>query len=203
MEFLKIILLSLLAAIGYGILHDLVTAHVCVEYFTVGHPPIFRTESPVLLALGWGVLATWWVGIILGIPLAGIARIGTWPKLSVKALIGPLLILLAVSGVMATVAGFIGYAIDSPRESWVAFLMGPALSSQIAPERRPLFFADLCAHNVSYFVGFVGGIAVWVYAIIWRWRKSRPRQQEPETSSTFRRSSVLKRPTHQPGPPVG
>jgi hypothetical protein len=33
---LKIIMLCLLAAIAYGILHDQVTARVRVEYFTIG-----------------------------------------------------------------------------------------------------------------------------------------------------------------------
>ncbi len=58
MEELKIIILCLGAAVGYGIAHDQVTARVCVEYFTVGHPPVFQTDSPMLLGLGWGVLAT-------------------------------------------------------------------------------------------------------------------------------------------------
>jgi hypothetical protein len=58
-ESLKIILLCIVAAIVYGILHDQVTARVCVEYFTIGHPPIFHTDDPTLLALGWGVIATW------------------------------------------------------------------------------------------------------------------------------------------------
>jgi hypothetical protein len=58
-EALKIILLCVLSAITYGILHDQVTARICVEYFTIGHPPMFATDSPTFLALGWGILATW------------------------------------------------------------------------------------------------------------------------------------------------
>jgi hypothetical protein len=56
MEIIKIWLLSIAAAILYGILHDQVTARVCLEYFTVFHPPVFDTTSPTLLALGWGGL---------------------------------------------------------------------------------------------------------------------------------------------------
>lgn len=74
MESLKIILLCILSAVLYGILHDQVTARVCVEYFTVAHPPIFHTTSPTLLAIGWGILATWWVGLILGVPAAVVSR---------------------------------------------------------------------------------------------------------------------------------
>jgi hypothetical protein len=54
-EHLKIILACVAAAIIYGILHDQITARVCVEYFTIFHPPVFATQSPTLLAFGWGV----------------------------------------------------------------------------------------------------------------------------------------------------
>src|ERR1700742_3819758 len=99
MEFAKIILFCLAAAIVYGILHDQVTAHLCVEYFTVAHPQVFHTQSPFLLALGWGVIATWWVGLPLGILLAAVARLGTGHRLTlsdVRPWIVRLLIAMAV-----------------------------------------------------------------------------------------------------------
>ena len=49
MECLKILLLSLAAVVGYGVLHDQVTARVCPEYFTVGHPPVFGTPRDRLV----------------------------------------------------------------------------------------------------------------------------------------------------------
>ena len=79
-EHLKIIIACIAAAIIYGILHDQITARVCVEYFTVFHPPVFATQSPTLLACGWGVIATWWVGLFLGLFLAVAARIGPRPS---------------------------------------------------------------------------------------------------------------------------
>ena len=60
MESLKIILLSVAAAIGYGVAHDQVTIRVCPEYFTLAHAPLFHSGSLTLVALGWGVVATWW-----------------------------------------------------------------------------------------------------------------------------------------------
>src|SRR5436853_1440044 len=99
MESLKILLLCILAAITYGILHDQVTARVCVEYFTIGHPPIFHTDSPTLLAIGWGIIATWWVGLMLGIAAALAARTGSWPKLNASAFMRPIGILMAIMGV--------------------------------------------------------------------------------------------------------
>ena len=60
-----IILRSVLAAAGYGIIHDQITARICLEYFTIGHTPVFATTSPTLLALGWGVIATWWLWVVV------------------------------------------------------------------------------------------------------------------------------------------
>ncbi|MFI5379272.1 MAG: hypothetical protein ACHRHE_08245 [Tepidisphaerales bacterium] len=44
MKVLATILLCILAAVCYGIVHDQVTARICVEYFTIGHPPVFLTD---------------------------------------------------------------------------------------------------------------------------------------------------------------
>src|SRR3979411_1520576 len=96
MEFAKIVLLSIAAAICYGILHDQVTARICVEYFTVFHPPVFPTDDPTLLALGWGVIATWWLGAFLGVVLAISARTGRRRKVAARELVRPVLRVLAV-----------------------------------------------------------------------------------------------------------
>jgi hypothetical protein len=88
MQSLAIIGLSIAAAIVYGILHDQVTARVCVEYFTIGHPPVFPTADPTLLGLGWGALATWWVGLLLGVLLAVVSRGGSRPKRNAVSLSG-------------------------------------------------------------------------------------------------------------------
>jgi hypothetical protein len=45
----RILLLSIAAACAYGVAHEQVTARVCVEYFTIGRPPVFRTENPTRL----------------------------------------------------------------------------------------------------------------------------------------------------------
>jgi hypothetical protein len=159
-----IILMSIAAAVCYGIVHDQVTARVCVEYFTVGHPPIFDTDDPTLLGIGWGIIATWWVGLLLGIPLAIVARAGSRPKHSATSLLRPILLLLAVMAVCAFVAGIVGYFLAA---SGAVFLVGPT-ASVLAKEKHVPFIADLWAHSASYLVGFVGGIVVMVQ--IWRAR---------------------------------
>ena len=58
--FLKIVALCTLAAIGYGLVLDQITIRICEEYFTVFHPQVLpEGSSKTLLALAWGVLATW------------------------------------------------------------------------------------------------------------------------------------------------
>lgn len=164
---LGIVFLCIGSAVLYGILHDQVTARVCVEYFTIGHPPIFPTESPTLLGIGWGVVATWWVGLFLGIPLAVAARVGGWPKRAVRSLIRPITGLLVVMGVCAILAGIAGYALA---RSGSIYLLEP-MASRIAADRHARFLADLWAHSASYLVGFVGGVVIIVR--VWR---SRTRQ---------------------------
>ncbi|MBX9584111.1 MAG: hypothetical protein K2X87_27745 [Gemmataceae bacterium] len=159
-----IVLMCVLAAVLYGIVHDQVTARVCVEYFTVGHPPVFPTADPTLLGLGWGVIATWWVGLVLGLGLAAAARAGGRPPRSVRSLVRPVLTQLAVMAVCAAAAGVAGYLLA---EAGAIALVG-RLAEEVPAERHSRFLADLWAHSTSYAVGFVGGLVVMVR--VWRSR---------------------------------
>jgi hypothetical protein len=165
MQSLAIVLLSIASAVAYGIVHDQITARVCVEYFTIGHPPVFDTEDPTMLGLGWGVIATWWVGLLLGVPLAVVARVGSRPKRSAVSLVRPIAWLLGISAVCALAAGVIGYFLA---RSGAVFLVGP-IATVLPPEKHVPFLADMWAHLASYFVGFVGGIVVMVQ--VWRSRR--------------------------------
>ena len=156
MSSLAIIGMCILAAVVYGIVHDQITARVCVEYFTIGHPPIFGTDDPTLLGLGWGVIATWWVGAILGIGLAIAARAGSLPKRSLASLVRPVLMLMGIMAVCALVAGAAGYALA---RNDLIFLSEP-LAYRVPVDRHARFLADGAAHLASYFVGFVGGIVL-------------------------------------------
>jgi hypothetical protein len=109
MAFVRIVALGVVAAIGYGILHDQVTARVCVEYFTIGHARLIDSESPTVLALFWGVVATWWVGLPLGLMLATAARMGKRPALTATDLMPSLRRLLAVMYAGALLSGIIGF----------------------------------------------------------------------------------------------
>ena len=166
MQSIYFILLCICSAILYGIVHDQVTARICVEYFTIGHPPVFHTNSPTLLGLGWGVIATWWVGLMLGVPLAMVARLGKRPKLAPASLARPLAMLLLIMACCSLLSGIIGYVLA---RNAVVFLVEP-MASAIPADKRVRFLADLWAHSASYLVGFVGGVVL----IVKTWRR-RPR----------------------------
>lgn len=175
MEVFKVISGSIFAAVAYGILQDQVTARVCVEYFTVGHPDLFRTDSPTLLAFGWGVVATWWAGLLLGIPLALAARAGSNPKRGIRDLAPAIVRLLVCMGASATACGILGYLAARVGLVW---LVEP-YASAVRPERHALFLADGAAHLAAYGVGFAGGISV----CIWTWMK---RKQPSMEASEYR-----------------
>jgi len=167
MESLKIVFLSIGAGVLYGIAHDQITARICIEYFTVFHPPLVATDSPTLLGFAWGVVATWWAGAILGAALALAARAGSRRKLAARDVLPLIARLLPVMAVFAGVFGIAGFVLTnkgmiSP-PSWV--------QSHLPPSRFPNFMADWCAHSASYGSAFLGGGVLCVIA----YRKRRVR----------------------------
>jgi len=159
-ESLKIVAASILAAVGYGIIHDQITARICLEYFTVLHPNIFHTNSPTLLGVGWGIYATWPVGLLLGILFALWGRAGRRPKLVVRDLVPFLLRLLAMMAVGAAASGVLGYFFGSiPAHSYYhLILMNPTIRAGIPAIVERRFIADLWIHSASYAIGISGGL---------------------------------------------
>ena len=164
MGFLRIVLLSVALAILYGIAHDLVTAHVCVEYFTIGHPRVIDSTAPVDLALTWGVLATWWMGLGLGLILGLACRVGRRPRIDWLGVLRPALVLLATMAVLAAAGGLLG--------GWFAArgevrLLG-RLAERVPADRHVAFLGCLWAHLTSFAAGALGGIVLAV--VLWRRR---------------------------------
>jgi hypothetical protein len=180
MQFILIILLCVFSAIAYGIIHDQITARICVEYFTIGHPPIFSTESPTLLAFGWGIVATWWVGLMLGFPLACAARLGSSRPLVAKELVKPIAMLLGVMGIGAFLAGLVGFVLASKG----SIRLAGAFASNIPSPKHIPFLVDMWAHSASYLAGFVGGIVL----IVRIWRKRERSLQQPSATPTVDRA---------------
>ncbi len=168
-DLLKITLLCIAGAIAYGLVHDQITARVCQEYFTLGHDtPLFVPRNPTMLGLFWGVAATWWVGLLIGLPLAAAMRLGKLPPLDTRWLVPKLIRLLLI---------MLGVAVAGLALTLFADLGGylPASWKLIVPEGVPdkkigRYVADAVAHNLSYGVGFFGGVQLWTSALLTRRR---------------------------------
>jgi hypothetical protein len=145
----------------YGVMHDQVTARVCLEYFTIGHPPLIRTSSPTLLALAWGFAATWWVGLPLGVIVAMAARHGSRTKLSAAQVWPYILRLMVGVGALALTTGLFVYLLAARGEI--------ALSkdwSDLLPDGTQIpFLVDAWTHAASYLFGILGSAvaAVFIY----------------------------------------
>jgi hypothetical protein len=159
----QIVLLAIGGAVVYGVVQDQVTAHICVEYFTIGHYDYWGLQNPTLLAFGWGVIATWWVGLFLGIVVMISAQARSRPRLTAQDLLRPTLILLTSTGLIALLAGITGYVLA---QHGVVHLAG-SLATSVPAARHVAFLADLWAHSAAYLAGFIGGIVV----CVWVWRK--------------------------------
>lgn len=82
-EAIRIIGMTVLTGVGYGIANDMIGCRDCIEYFTLGHfydelnlenRPL-NTLNPTLNAFAWGMIASWRVSLIAGAALALIARL--------------------------------------------------------------------------------------------------------------------------------
>ncbi|MFO0862094.1 MAG: hypothetical protein U0570_16250 [Phycisphaerales bacterium] len=177
----EIVLLSVFAAVAYGIVHDQITARICIEYFTVAHPKIIESKSPTLLGLAWGVVATWWAGLGVGIVLALSSRLGRWPKLTWRDNVRPVALLLCAMTLYACFWGWLFPQIAIP------LTQDSFWGGRIPASKYHAFLTCSGAHNASYESGFFGGLSISAWAIWRRYRaaaSTRDRQQaEPNGSS--------------------
>ena len=148
----RIILFSTLAAMTYGILHDQITARVCLEYFTVAHPPIFPTRSVTMLAVCWGAASTVGIGLAFGTVLALVSQSAGQPPVPVGTLRRKILALLGGMALAAVGAGAAGFFLS--RRELVPF--PTAVAEDIPPALRDRFMAAWFAHLASYLVGLAG-----------------------------------------------
>ncbi len=160
-ESIRIVAMCVLSAMAYGIIHDEITAHLCIEYFTVAHPHIFPTDSPTLLGLAWGVAGTWWIGLLLGAILAFVSRRGTGQKERAGSLakrVGKLFV------VMALAAAFAGALANGIASTTKLIVPDPA----IPVAKYSIFYSVWAAHLTSYAVGIIGGLLL--ILSVWRRR---------------------------------
>ncbi|MEM9075001.1 MAG: hypothetical protein AAGE52_41275 [Myxococcota bacterium] len=161
-RYLRIIAFGTVIAIAYGVSHDMITAHLCVEYFTIGHPNLLGVDphhaNPAHQALLWGVLATWWVGAIAGLLLAVAARAGHPPRLDVKHLIKPVAGLVAGVALSAMLGGIVGRVLAH----FDVVRISPVFATQVPAARHAAFVVDSAAHLAAYGAATIGTLVVTV-----------------------------------------
>jgi hypothetical protein len=157
-RFLTIALGSTVLACLLGICLDLVTANVAVEYFSVHHPKFLPTENPWILALFWGVAASWWFGEIAGATVALINHRRQRPLEPIRILKRSTMACVVLWTTMILI-----------------LLTVMAISSRIPMEQRRATFesdrrlvAVAMAHQFEY---VLGAVAVMVIAVM-TWRSS-------------------------------
>lgn len=165
-EAAKIVGLCVFASVVYGIIHDQITARVYLPYFTVYHPHIIDSQDPTVMALLWGVIATWWAGLIVSIPLVFTATLGEMPLIPFGRVVKAVGLLLLGMGVCAALVGLISYYAGV----FVPFWVHPSEFGGVEGARR--FSAVLATHQTSYGVGFAGGLGLAIWADVTR-RKLR------------------------------
>jgi hypothetical protein len=182
----KIIALSTLAAMTYGVAHDQVTAHLCVEYFSLAHPLLFHIDSPALLGLCWGIAATIGPGVIVGVLLGLVSQSPGLTPTPIRQLFGTICVLLAIMAMSATLAGIVGFELSC--RSLVS--LSRSLSEAIPSGQHDRFMAVWFAHAASYLVG-LGGSSLVIFRL-WRERgKPHVMTLMPRTTGEIIRVLIL------------
>lgn len=179
---LGVIAVTVIAAVIYGILHNQVTARVCLEYFTIGHKRVFASNSPTLHGLYWGVVATWWAGVASGVVIAAGARLGPLPKLSLREVMPCIIGLVAVMALGAFVMGSIGWSLANTYPDAYPTIVRRGLT--LPSEKTAAYIACARAHEASYFIGFVGTLVVALALLIRRGLRARLRLRSHANRST-------------------
>jgi len=177
-------ILGVLAAVTYGVLHDQVTARLCIEYFNSDAVPHHKEllddlnfpwkNSPTAVALLWGTAATWWVGLPIGAAVGAASRLGSMPKLSLRELIKPVGIYGAFVAGSSFIAGLAGYFLRKGKFLTLKSFPLPGLPAA----KEAAFISNCFSHQAAYAAGAVGavGLISWIlYKRIKKLKEARKR----------------------------
>lgn len=160
--FTSFIFIAILVAGVYGILHDQITYSISSEYFTKFkyrqfgfEPEWFGGHRATVAAIGF--LATWWMGLFIGIPLGLLSLIFPDHKMMTSVLKRSLLLVVFI----AAIAGIIGFLYGTlvPAKDGVGWWLPDDLIN------RSSFIIVGSIHNSSYLGGIIGLLSAFIYMI--------------------------------------
>lgn len=173
---IKITGVATVTAVAYGILHDQVTIRICPEYFTVAHPTLIHIDSLTVLATFWGVIATWWVGVILGGVLSFAALAGRWPVILPNEVLTRIGWLLGIVSIVTAIAGATAALVGAGPQLRA---YAPQVAAMIDPLLHVRFMVAWTMHVSSYVGGCIGGVLL-AMSILWKRRtQARLRLAQP------------------------
>lgn len=163
-----IIGISIVIASVYGILHDQFTYTVSPEYYTkfkfimfgLASDPEETMEYPRLAVTLTGIIATWWVGLIIGIVFGLVSLLHKDRKAMLRSSVKAILLAIAIT----TVSGFagLGYGWFTRNtdgiELYYRYEYG-AIKDIIS------FHITGCMHNFSYLGGAIGMLVGIMYIV--------------------------------------
>ncbi|MCU0705434.1 MAG: hypothetical protein MUF18_15790 [Fimbriiglobus sp.] len=158
MAFILLLGIGLLS--GYAMLQYQVSARLCPEYFTHFHNPIPGVTDPTLMGIAWGFLGAWWGGALFGYSAGIAATAGKKPPITVRQLVGPMVLTMAgVAVVTALVGGVVAFYAEQLRVQ-----VHPVAAWPVPEERSRWLLVVCCYHLTAYAAAVVGSVAccVWV-----------------------------------------
>ena len=192
--------LGVLGSVVYGVLHDQVTARMCIEYFNSNAVPHHKAlldkinfkwkDSPTAVALLWGTVATWWVGLPLGLSVGSAARLGPLPKLPLKDLIKPTGVYAAFVAGSALLAGLVGYfsaksRINEDLNGFEPLNKGFGfrnIDKYVPKEKQAAFYSNCSSHQAAYISGGVGALGLIAWIIYKRSKMFKEEKKEASLS---------------------
>jgi hypothetical protein len=174
-----LVLLALPIAGAFGVIHDQVSFTVSHEYFTKFKFLQFGFLDPAiperLRAAAVGFLASWWMGIPIGLLVAPIALIHRSGSIALRVGLRSYLVLVAFAAIFALAGLTYGFfqtrAIDlRDYQDWF-------VPPDVVHLRRYLCTGYM--HNSAYLGGIGGIVIAWLFHIVIRLRKEPAQAPAP------------------------
>lgn len=157
-----LVALACVVATAYGAAHNQISYSVGPDYFHMLKFPQFGIAQALSDRVGAalvGVYATWWMGWVIGLPIAAVCLRAQDAATMLAVFLGATAMVVGLTLGM----GLLSLLIPIAPEAAASFPMPPGVQDQIGYARAALM------HEVSYGAGFVGLLVGLIYA----WRKTR------------------------------
>ncbi|MBM7066389.1 hypothetical protein [Actibacterium sp. 188UL27-1] len=157
--FLGLLVMACLAGAVFGALHDQVSYTVGPEYFTVLKFQQFQIDPGLPIRLGValvGILASWWMGLVIGLPVFGLGLFIPNRRTYWRAGVTAIMIAMGTAAMAAIFGLGLAYATVTPDRA--------ATWAEIFPLTEPVRFGRVALmHNASYLGGGVGLIIALIF----------------------------------------